>query len=182
MPIENELALQRTGFYGFSFALGLYFREKNCIHLVCNANKFIVIISFFLSIIAVLWFNDRDMNWLLFGNHPYSEWPIMYGLCPLVRIAQILLSLLASIVFIKCCPVGNILATIGMNTLFIYIYHSFVISALKNIYFNYNDLTILLISLVVTFISLYVFNKIPLLHHLINPIKSLQIIKRKCLK
>lgn len=180
LPVGSELSLQRTLFYSFSFALGLYFREKKLIHLVYNANKYIVLILLSISISAIIIFNDRDINWLLYGSSNYSDWPIMYEYCSIVRIAQIILSILICIVFIKCCPINQLLSTLGTKTLFIYIYHSFVINALKHINFSCNDFIILLISLLVTFASLYILDKIPFFYHLINPIRILKNIQKAC--
>ena len=174
LPLAYMLSIQRTLFFSFPFVIGLFFREKQYIHLIYNTNRSIVIVSLLLSILGIYLLNDRDVNWILYGTCFYKSWPISLEFCPLLRIAQIALAIMVSIVFLKFCPVKNCLVKIGNSTLFIYIYHSFVVSGLKLMDFKFNDFIILFVSLVIIFTSLYVLNKIPVLHYLINPVNSIQ--------
>lgn len=172
IPYGNEFSIQRTLFYCFPFTLGLYIREKQKISLIYNIKPYIILLALILSIAAILLFNERNMYWLLYGNCHYLSQPITLELCPIVRIAQIILSTLVCIVFVKFCPSKSFLANIGKSTMFIYIYHSSVINMLKYINFNCNDVCMLFISLILTFATLYIFNKIPIFHYLINPLNS----------
>lgn len=173
LPFTYALSIQRTLFYSFPFVLGLFCREKQNIQLIYNANMSIVIISLCMSILAFVLIKDRDVDWMLHGCYSYSYWPISLKLCPLVRIAQIALSIIISISFIKYCPIKTFLVRIGKGTLFIYTYHTFVLRGLKLLDFKFNDIVFLVVELVVTFASLYVLNKISILHYLINPVNSI---------
>lgn len=174
LPLAYIFSIQRMLFFSFPFVLGLFFREKQYIQMIYNTNRSIVIVSLLLSILGIYLLNDRNVNWILYGSCCYKSWPISLEFCPLLRIAQIALAIMVSIVFLKFCPVKNNLVKIGKSTLFIYIYHSFVVSGLKLMDFKFNDFIILFVSLVIIFTSLYVLNKIPVLHYLINPVNCIQ--------
>ena len=180
IPIGNAFSIQRTLYYGTFFALGLYFRNKQLISKIYNTSNKTIILFFILSLLGIIIFQDKNINWLLYGNSAYSGWPINITLCPIVRTAQFILSCMICFLVILFCPKISFLSTLGKSTLFIYIYHSFIITFLNHFdNIGGGDFSTLLITLTTVIFSLLLMNKISFFHHLIEPYKYIKGIKKR---
>lgn len=176
LPIGN----QRVFTFAFPFALGLYCKKYDCLKQIYHLNKYNVLICAILSLSVIVWVNNNNMGWLLYGSKFYAKWPVSLWLCPAVRLFHIIGYCAISILFIKFCPTMNMLNLLGKNTLFIYMYHSIVLVYLKmfDSYFNNNVFTLFLF--ISTICILFLLFKIPFLHYLINPLDSIQnVISKK---
>ena len=173
IPISGELSVQRT----FTF-VPFFFLGYSCrVHQVNLAKYRIpkalaasIIIAAFISMFII----NHNMSFVLWGKSPY--YPVIWT--PFVLRAVYLVSALVMGISVMSIvrPLPDPFLGIGRQTLFVYLYHTFVISAVLSA-FTYLNVSLSPITILIAFVLilaiLYTLLKIQILHLVINPFSYL---------
>lgn len=177
IPVGGEFSLQRTMTFLPFFFMGYYAKDielKKYISMVPSFLAFAIIFSVFLICFFML---NRPINFVLIGK--YSYW-FNVGLSPLLlcfaRAIFLLSATTIGIMVMRLVPTKPLLSHWGRITLFIYIYHTFAILALKwaikHGYFPQNEWILILLSVVIT-MGLVFLSHVKFFIILLNPVSNI---------
>lgn len=175
IPIGSTLSFQRTMVFMPFFFLGYY-----CGRGVIDFRKFSLIktlsILILLSAFIGMLFINRNLDFILYGSSPY-QYDVLLSLT--IRCVHLVSALITGMAVISLTrPMPEKYNRIGRSTLFIYLYHSFVIITLMKIVSRLdipqNEVYAFLETFIVC-IALVIIIKIKFLHTLLNPISKLII-------
>lgn len=174
IPVGGEFSLQRTITFLPFFFMGYYAKEvglKIYIAKIPSLLAIVILLSVFLIYFFIL---NRPINFVLSGKVTYwynNEFsPLL--LC-LARGLFLFSATIMGAMVMRLVPTKTLLSHWGSLTLFIYIYHSFVIEALrlaiKHGYFPQNELILIIMSVVIT-MGLILLSNIKFFNILLNPV------------
>lgn len=178
IPVGSEFSLQRTMTFLPFFFMGYYARDieiKKYIEKIPQFLAFAVLLSVFLIYFFLL---NKPIGFVLMGKNTY--WSNIVGYTPLLLcLARGLFILSATIMgamVMRLVPKRTFFSHWGTLTLFIYIYHSFAIEALrlaiKHGYFPQSEWILLAMSVFIT-IGLILLSHIKLFNILLNPVSCM---------
>ena len=173
IPISNEFSIQRTLSFLPFFVLGYYSRQHEWIDKIKCAPSGMVITIVLISSLIFVFMLRRDMFTMtvLYENTPYGKAQDL-----LSRFLIWLQALGFGGVFIRVARPTRIASLLGGLTLYIFVYHQFIIEVLEKGFTALNTpQTILAImgeAIIVISISC-VISGMPLFRYAINPVSSL---------
>lgn len=177
VPLGNEFSFQRTFAFLPFFVLGFYSHQYGWLERI-RSLSWTAAIGVFVGCLFVFYLCTSDGVFtmpLLYENTPYHN--AVECFCRLVIWS---LAIGNSIVFVKIIRTGVWTAALGALTLYIFVYHQFVIEivmkAAERLSVPQNIFVIALEAVLVTGICCII-ARIPLFRYIVNPITSL--IKRK---
>lgn len=177
VPIGGQFSFQRTVTFLPFFFMGYYAKDL-------EIRKYIIRIPYSLALGAMLslflfffFFLNRNIGIAYICRDFYgskAELPAVLHLA--ARFVYIIVATVAGIMVMRIVPTRPYLARFGNRTLFIYIYHTFVIAALRSIYklgyLPQNEWILIFISIIIM-VGLIFLSHIQFLTYLLNPISSL---------
>lgn len=133
IPIGSPFSLQRTMAFMPFFIMGFYSKRINIRNYV---DKIPLCLTFVVIILAYLFYYiylNVPVNYVLACRFSYWSRPEMSPilLC-FSRCVLIISAVVISIMIMRIVPKNEQIAKWGANTLFIYMYHSFLVKALRN--------------------------------------------------
>lgn len=169
VPVGTLFTLQRFFAHGAFFAMGFFVHEKGLLDRIYKIPNVVTIPMFLIFLAAQIYFYSTDINFLLWGRDQYEVWPIPLEYCAPARALWLLFSAGVIVLFLKYCPSGQTLQKFGINTLFLYAYHSFALGTIRAIHPQINDFYILGIAIVSVTVMLLILDRIKPLHRLLEP-------------
>lgn len=169
-------------FFAFSpfFVLGYILRENN-FDFEKLRSKYLFVFSLLLFVIFV-YLLQTDLSWLLYGKKSYYSYDCSVYFAPLLRLCSLVCACFFSAFILAYAPKSTRTSKYGENTLFYYLYHSFVICFLLRIMTYYHiprNLLSFSVCTAIVVVSLLFAERIALLRFLTEPYKN---IKRMCKK
>ena len=177
VPIGNEFSFQRTFAFLPFFVLGFYSHKYGWLDRIRSLSWSVVICVLVGCLLVFYLCASRDVFTmsLLYENTPYHS-----ALECLFRLVIWILAIGNSIVIIKIIRSGALTALLGALTLYIFVYHQFVIEIVMKVAERLSvPQNIFVIALEAVFVTgvCCVIARVPLFRYIVNPITSL--IKRK---
>lgn len=117
--------------HGAFFAFGYFVKEKDLLGKIYALPGWVALAIAAVFVAAQVYFRSTDINFVLWGRDQYAAWPIDLVWCAPVRALWLMLSAGVIVLFLKYSPSSELLQKIGVNTLFLYAYHSFVLNIFK---------------------------------------------------
>lgn len=177
IPVGSAFSLQRTITYLPFFFMGYYAKNielKKYIAKIPSLLAFAVLLSVFLTYFFIL---NKSLNFVLMGNATYwskAEFS-PYLLC-LARGMFLFSATTMGVMVMRLIPTRPLLSHWGRITLFIYIYHSFFIEALrlaiKHGYFPQNEWMLIGMSVIIT-MGLILLSHVKFFNILLNPVSNI---------
>lgn len=177
IPVGSAFSLQRTITYLPFFFMGYYAKNielKKYIAKIPSLLAFAVLLSVFLTYFFIL---NKSLNFVLMGNATYwskAEFS-PYLLC-LARGMFLFSATTMGVMVMRLIPTRPLLSHWGRITLFIYLYHSFAIQALrlafKHGFFPQNEWMFIIMSVVIT-MGLILLSHIKFFIILLNPVSNI---------
>lgn len=118
-----------------------------------------------------------NFSWLLYGSASYLAFHCPLYLAPLLRLSTLIVGCLFSACVLAYAPNHPSLARFGQNTLFYYLYHTFVIIALGMIIGHFHiekSIPLFMLCTAIVVASLLIAERIPLLRKITEPYKTLK--------
>ena len=174
IPVGGEFSLQRTMTFLPFFFMGYYAKNIELKEYIANIPLFLafsVLVSVFLIYFFIF---NKPIGYILMGKDTYWSKPEYSPLlfC-LARGVFLFFATILGVMVMRLVPTKPLLSHWGSTTLFIYIYHSFAIEALrlaiKRGYFPQNEWILIIMSVVIT-MSLILLSRIKFFYILLNPI------------
>ena len=117
---------------------------------------------------------DRNMSFILYGSKPYKD-PVI--ICFLLRALQLAAGIIMGISVISVVrTLPERLNGIGRDTLFVYMYHTFLIVILHKVISLLNigqSFVSTILEFSVVYLAIIVMRKSTVLHYLLNPISNI---------
>ena len=174
VPISNQFSLQRTISFLPFFMVGYYSKEYGWLEKIRKISTSVTIMILVITLSLFFFCNSADLLTMtrLYENTPYS-----HGLYDCVaRLCIWLMAVGNSIVFIKLVSPNNKVALLGGLTLYIYVYHQFIIEILMRIVMKFNIpqvIPIIIVEAIIVIFLCCIMTKFSLFKSLVNPITSL---------
>ena len=125
IPLVNEFSIHRTFAFAPIFFLGYFAKRNNWLEIIRKPN-----LTWFLVPALILIFVENRINIDYYGRRPYVEY-----IDVLKRVLFLCSSIVISIAFIRIIPRKvSIFAEEGRDVLFYYVYHSFVLFLIAEIF------------------------------------------------
>lgn len=172
IPIGSTFSFQRTMVFMPFFFVGYYCGQKRIEFKKFHfSNIFSVLILIFAFLLML--FINRKLDFVLYGSYPYGH--NLVSLC--LRIIQLIAAVIMSISVISLTKtLPEKYNNIGKCTLFIYLYHTFIIVLLMkmvNMLGIPQSVWIAFVEFCIVCIVLIVILNINILHKLLNPISRM---------
>lgn len=180
IPVHTELSLQRTMTYMPLFFLGYYCGHGQIPFSKHWMNKVLAVVVLVSAFIIMLIIN-KDIHTILYGSYPYTFSQNMLGRMGYRALQLISVMVMGVAVLSLVKPLPNKFNRMSRETLFIYVYHSFVIIIIshyfkeivpENIMIEYSFLMNLVMYATICF-TIWVMMKFRFTHYLMNPISNL---------
>lgn len=170
IPLDTQMSFQRTFCYLPLFLLGYYTKSTDIQMNVKKMPKYLAIGGLFIIIsILYLFFKDKSLYPILTGSHHYSH--PMYAI---YRIIMYIIAVLSGILIMDITPSTNSwISKYGQQTMFIFLYHSFIIRAIKRFSHQHIiniDTTLSFILSIAVMALMFILLRIKFLRQLTNPI------------
>lgn len=173
IPFGGLLSIQRTLTFLPFFFIGYYFRTRQIDITQYNISKPLAICVIITAYIAML-IIDRNMSFILYGSKPYKD-PVI--ICFLLRALQLAAGIIMGISVISVVrTLPERLNGIGRDTLFVYMYHTFLIVILHKVISLLNigqSFVSTILEFSVVYLAIIVMRKSTVLHYLLNPISNI---------
>lgn len=183
VPVGTILTIQRFFAHGAFFAFGYFVKEKDLLGKIYALPGWVALAIAAVFVAAQVYFRSTDINFVLWGRDQYAAWPIDLVWCAPVRALWLMLSTGVIVLFLKFSPSSEFLQKIGVNTLFLYAYHSFVLNIFKvmspslpevltgkGISVLGADLILLLVEALSVMVVMALLNRIKVLHKVLSPL------------
>ncbi len=129
IPISTQLSFQRTFYYFPFFCLGYFSRQYDFVEMIKRKIPLPLALMTFLTIGVGAFLTKGGYGYLFYGSFCYSS-----ALFFIFRVSTLLIGFVASVSFVRIFGVkAQWLIRLGENTLFVYIYHSFIIQILNKL-------------------------------------------------
>lgn len=180
IPVHRELSLQRTMTYMPLFFLGYYCGHGLIPFSKHWMNKTLAISCLAAAFIGMLIIN-KDIHTVLYGSFPYTFFPNMLERMGYRALQLVAVMVMGVAVLSLVKPLPEKYNTISRETLFIYVYHSLVITVIahyfkkyipESIMMDYSFLMNLILYVTVCFV-IWIMMKFRFTHYLLNPISNL---------
>lgn len=174
IPIGRIFSIQRTITFMPFFFMGYYAKNIDLKAYITKVPSLCALITLCTVYCMYFFVLNQNVNYILTGATPY--WSVtkltpMYS-C-IARCLLLLVATLMGIMVMRLTPTRASLSNWGSKTLFIYIYHSFAIGALKravtNDYFPKNEWALIAFSFILL-IGLMFLSNLKIFNILLNPI------------
>lgn len=170
IPLDTQMSFQRTFCYLPLFLLGYYTKSIDIQKNIKKIPKYLAISGLlFIFTILFFFFQDKSLYPILTGSLHYSN--PMYSI---YRIIMYIIAVFSGVLIMNITPSTNSWISIyGQQTMFIFIYHSFIIRAIKRFFHQHimnTDTTIAIILSIAIMALLFILLRIKLLRQLTNPI------------
>lgn len=174
LPVSLQFSLQRTMAFLPFFVLGMYSVRidfSKFLNIIPNYFAITVLMSFFFILHLSL---KENINFMIHGYYNYYS---SNDYCPFTlfgaRFFYLLIAALMGLLVMRIVPTNTQLSKLGGVTLFVYIYHSFVIKLLRiGVKFDYipsSEVLLFLYSVLIMLILCCV-SRIQIFNVLLNPI------------
>lgn len=175
IPISTQFAFQRTLAFLPFFALGYYSKDFDVKRYVDKIPLAVAIVSIAAVFCVFFFLVDKSMAAVFCARSYYNIPPssldmsLSGGRCIFLPLAMVL-----SVMFMRVVPSNTTLAKWGRATLFIYIYHSFIVGEvlypLRSLHIIPQDELSLFCYSIATVVVLLLLSKIKILNILLNPV------------
>jgi len=129
VPVSLHFSLQRTMGFIFFFVLGYYTKIAEIKDYVKRLPYTIAIAICLMALIGLYFLVGKDLGYITAGSsNYYVESNPLIAL--IMRVISFICAILLSLSIMRLTPSNKVLADIGKQTLFIYIIHSFVATAI----------------------------------------------------
>ncbi|MBO7226086.1 MAG: acyltransferase family protein [Bacteroidales bacterium] len=175
VPLGHVLEFQRTLVFFPFFLLGFYSTNIDVKNIVCKI-PYGVAVTWLLLVFGVFYLLlNHNLSWLLSaGQHYWDVSPVM-GIRVISRIVYIPFAFLACLMVIRLIKPNKFFSQWGGVTMFIFIYHTFVLDIVKEMVKNdiiINRPWILPIYALLVFIFVLLLSKVRFFNVLLNPISG----------
>lgn len=180
VPVGREFSIQRTFTFLPFFMLGYLVKERNWLDKI-RINPWVAATILVVVFVNMFIFNDLivrsgyQFHSVMSGTYPYSG-TSNYTLHPLpYRAIFLILTTITSCAVLSVIPTKHIpvITDSGKDSLLFYVYHEIVYRLVLMLYpvlsLEKNTLNIF-IGAVAVMAMLFLFNKIPFLHYVLNPV------------
>lgn len=178
IPIESQLSFQRTMAFLPFFFMGYYSNKFDIKGLV---NKFPrgLSITILCAIGGILYFmlNDKIPALMVSRSSSYFvNLSFSPAFCAVIRCAIFFVAIIMGIGIMRLVSINNMMADWGRKTMFIYIYHSFIITALRTIitngYLPFNSPALFFYAVCITF-GLVMLSYVKIFNWFLTPISGI---------
>ena len=177
IPVQSQFSIQRTMTFLPFFFVGYYAKNIDVKKCIAKIPPFLAIGVLFSAFLIFFFILNKGLGFVLMGNKSYwfsAEFsPVL--LC-LYRLAFLIAAIIMGTMVMRLVQVKPMFSQWGKITLFIYIYHSFLIEAfryvLKQGYFPKYEWICIVMSVIIMTVLLFL-SRIRLLNILLNPVSYL---------
>lgn len=179
IPIDNTFAIQRALAFLPFFVMGYLSSEADVRKYIKKVPYVLaVFIIIFTFVFFFFYFGDKDLVYIHHCSFSYWTYDFQDTMLRFVaRCIYLPSAILLGAIVMRLVPTNVALAKWGSVTLFIFIYHTFAITALSELtkrgYLPRNEMMLFVYAIIITFGLLYL-SRFKILTFLLNPISSIR--------
>ena len=184
VPINKVFEFQRTFTFLPFFVVGVYASKYQYAFTETPSTSLRLFASLLLLFVfAVAFVIEIPQDELFLGrtSYYYLEVPVMTG-C-IYRIIHLVMAVLMGLCVMALIPHKQTMASkLGQETLFVYVYHTFFVlalrSAIRNLHFPSNTISMVVYAILIL-VALHFLYKVNFLQYMLNPITNYRKTKKK---